>query len=355
MFSYGTLTPATYNSVGSTPTPTYNVLWYGLSKNYPVNGINISTDGITWTTINGVSSSGSNTGNPYTSMLDYKKELFRFNGKLYSITNNNVTTKTIANNAFGWVNGFGAQMIWDNYRQIWLSSSPTTGSNYGGKIAINTTDYLSSAGSNSKKFNTSVPYDYPITDGNGNVFIYAYGRSGYNYFLPSGQHPTSGTWTNKHRDMESALTSAGVSSAFVLGGIYFPNVGFVFAVPYGCAIYNVANNTWTASSVGWSMPNSQKVYMQYDPQKSIIYAKSSSNSGVYYSNDGLNWNSLNYTETSNTTGIAAAGDVVIVTVGNGYYEYKYSTNSWSTYKASLSNGDGFYNTQMNIGCIFYTD
>ena len=379
MLNIGNLVPASYMKFGSTG-PTYHYIWAATSKSNTISGMLISTDGINFVKKAASITSGSTC--PWLGFNKSAKAIVKINCSTsqtysYSITNNNITTHTMASKPTGDVNilGFGPYITYDNKRGYWETVYPGSSTTYGGTVGRNNTAYMTSNGASSaKKLNTTSTNYTPIPGDKGNLFVCPLNNTSYAYYLPSNQNFTSGTYTNKWSGLNTALSNAGISNKKILCGHYMPGVGFVFMFYTGVAIYNEDNNTWSANTVSWNFStsyNGNPQMMCYEPKKQRLYALSLPSDGyvhVYYTENGTSWSALGTFNTSracsnggnNYKKSIAASDTCVIVCGaqSDYALYQYSNNTWTKNSGlSFSGGDSDFadNNYNIIYCFAYTD
>jgi len=384
MFNVGNLVPATYMGFGSsTPVLTHNYIWAATSNSDPYKSILVSTDGLNWTKKTG--SSSVNESYFWLEFIESTKEVIklagnsntsvRYNVIRYNVGTNSVTTSSSGQYPFGNPNnptGFSDRVTFNNGRNMWLAVTSVNNASYGGVTAYNTSKYLSGTGSKSSAGKLRYQMaEYYITNSNSTpVIVHAgYGNSGYLYYQSSGNFAT-GSFSNVWSQYNTALTNAGITSnKNVMHCHYMPNVGFVFISKYGPVVFNNVNNTWSAQRI-WSIGSTYGINLEmttYEPERGRLYFigdDDSSSSGfikVYYTDDGVNWNTLGNLSRGdiNPNGrksIAADYDKVIVCSNSGQYAiYTYATGAW-TFNTGITfpSGDHFYGNGF-IYCFPYTN
>ena len=376
MFSYGTLTPATFQTVGSTPPgPSYNYIWAATSSSDPYKSILVSTDGLNWAKKTG--SSVSNQSYYYLEFINETKEIVKFGGIsgsgstlaqrviCYNILSDTITSTNSSYMPFGTRNSnpnnplaWGDRVTFNNGRNMWLAVTSTNNATYGGVTAYNTGKYLNGSKSANQKLRYQIADYYIVNSDSTDVIIHpSYGDTGYLYYQASGNF-VSGSFTNVWSNYNTTLTNAGITSyKGVYSCHYMPNVGFVFISKYGPVVFDITNNTWSAQRI-WSLGSGYGInleMMTYEPERGRLYFigdDDSNSSGfikIYYTDDGVNWNTLGNLVSGNINpngkkSIAADYDKVIVCSNSGQYAiYTYSTGAW-TFNTGITfpSGDSFY-------------
>lgn len=381
--SYGLTNPAAFKKVDSEPT--LHHIWVA-TPNTSNNDFLISEDGVNWyLRKSGFSASGSFNFDKTTSLNTSTNEIINISNSsatlVYSIDTDSARYYTPNSTPWGSNSGAINVSIYDNTRSYWEAvnryGSGSSGAYYGNAL-INSSTYLTSSGSKTSGKFTYLKGNYDIIIApSGNLFVYPLCSTSYCYYLSAGSDFRTGNYTNKWSDLNTAASNANISTKRILNCCYWPNKGFVFILYNGVAIYDDQNNSWSASSVSWGslsaneQTTSSSTYsanmMQYDPIRKRMYAlhcMSNGYLGVFYSDDGLNWNLLGSQSSSNMPSsgnnnykkcIAADENNVIVKGSGGYSIYNYNNNSWNknsgiTFNDSVTN----FTDNSPIYCFYYS-
>lgn len=365
MFSYGTLTPATFQTVGSTPTPTTVYKMYACYRNSTTSSsLYTSIDGgLTWQ--NDTGSSGTSTDFAYlggTDIFLYRDDV----NKLYMLGKGDGTNYT------GNCTPSVQRESWARTRKTYNSSVAGftvfyNGSQYWGQDEANVYDsssYSSTPFSGNGRwytdnyFGLSIYYAYGENDGcfrdiclNKDDKRYALKKFGYRYYSSYPiqiriylcqllNHTTTKDYTSALLGTTSATTSTHKQLSFE----YLPGVGFLsfynnssqlksrtlFTSGYTPTTYVGGSEVVLGGSDYLIKSNGGRSF--YCPWTQELFIVPNANI-VLWTSDGVNWNSSNTTGAGSGTGccqfLTDGTNMVIATNATTYYHSQDKGQTWT--------------------------